>query len=84
MVGIKIFLSFDPINKPLTILTMKKVLLSMAVVAFLAACGGGAAEEVPAVDSNAVDSSAIVVEEAPGVDTAAADTTAAAEVAPAA
>lgn len=49
----------------------------MAVVAFLAACGGGAAEEVPAVDSNAVDSSAIVVEEAPVVDTAAADTTAA-------
>lgn len=84
MVGIKIFLSFDPINKPLTNLTMKKVLLSMAVVAFLAACGGGAAEEVPAVDSNAVDSAAVVVEEVPAADSTSTDTTAAAEVTPAA
>lgn len=84
MVGIDFFLSFDAINKPLTILTMKKVLLSMAVVAFLAACGGGATEEAPATDSTAVDTTA-VVEEAPVVDTTAVDTTAAAaEVAPAA
>jgi len=56
----------------------------MAVVAFLAACGGGATEEAPAVDSTAVDTTA-VVEEAPNVDTTAVDTTAAAaEVAPAA
>lgn len=56
----------------------------MAVVAFLAACGGGAAEEVPAVDSNAVDSAAVVVEEVPAADSTSTDTTAAAEVTPAA
>ena len=50
----------------------------MAVVAFLAACGGGAAEEAPATDSLAVDSTTIV-EETPVVDTDSIDTTAVVE-----
>ncbi|MFZ4060224.1 MAG: hypothetical protein ACOYK5_03230 [Bacteroidia bacterium] len=78
MVGIVFFLSFDAINKPLTNFIMKKVLMSMAVVAFLAACGGGAAEEAPATDSLAVDSTTIV-EETPVVDTNSIDTTAVVE-----
>lgn len=50
----------------------------MAVVAFLAACGGGAAKEAPATDSLAVDSTTIV-EETPMVDTNSIDTTAVVE-----
>ena len=53
----------------------------MAVVAFLAACGGGAAEEAPATDSLAVDSP--MVEETPVVDTNSIDTTAVIEGTPA-
>lgn len=58
---------------------MKKVLLSMAVVAFLAACGGGASADTSATDSTDVSADTTVVEEAPAADTTAAtaDTTAA-------
>jgi len=58
---------------------MKKVLLSMAVVAFLAACGGGSNYEAPATDSTMVDTTTVVEEAAPMVDTTAVDTAAAAE-----
>lgn len=51
----------------------------MAVVAFLAACGGGAAEEAPATDSLAVVDSTTMVEETPEVDTNSIDTTAVVE-----
>ncbi len=49
----------------------------MAVVAFLAACGGGAAEEAPATDSLAVDTT--IVQETPVVETDSSDTTAVVE-----